>query len=65
VSFAAITLCVASQRVFIAVVYFLIDSVRKLFGYTLVFMTVTINNQLHFSVEFTLRKSLANDGHFR
>jgi hypothetical protein len=31
VSFAAITLCVASQRVFIAVaVYFVIDSVRKL-----------------------------------
>jgi hypothetical protein len=31
VSFAAITLCVASQRVFIvAVVYFGIDSVRKL-----------------------------------
>jgi hypothetical protein len=29
VSFAAITLCVASQRVFI-VVYFVIDSVRKL-----------------------------------
>jgi hypothetical protein len=30
-SFAAITLCVASQRVFIAVnVYFVIDSVRKL-----------------------------------
>jgi uncharacterized membrane protein len=28
-SFAAITLCVASQRVFI-VVYFVIDSVRKL-----------------------------------
>jgi hypothetical protein len=28
-SFAAITLCVASQRVF-AVVYFVIDSVRKL-----------------------------------
>jgi hypothetical protein len=28
VSFAAITLCVASQRVFI--VYFVIDSVRKL-----------------------------------
>jgi hypothetical protein len=37
VSFAAITLCVASQRVFI-VVYFVIDSVRKLFdtpSYTL------------------------------
>jgi hypothetical protein len=32
VSFAAITLCVTSQRVFItAVVYFVIDSVRKLF----------------------------------
>jgi hypothetical protein len=31
VSFAAITLCVASQQVFIAVgVYFVIDSVRKL-----------------------------------
>jgi hypothetical protein len=31
VSFAAITLCVASQRLFIVVsVYFVIDSVRKL-----------------------------------
>jgi hypothetical protein len=30
VSFDAITLCVASQRVFIVVVYFVIDSVRKL-----------------------------------
>jgi hypothetical protein len=30
VSFAATTLCVASQRVFIIVVYFVIDSVRKL-----------------------------------
>jgi len=30
VSFAAITLCVASQRGFIVVVYFVIDSVRKL-----------------------------------
>jgi hypothetical protein len=30
VSFAAITLCVASQRVFIVVVDFLMDSVRKL-----------------------------------
>jgi hypothetical protein len=30
VSFAAITLSVASQRVFIVVVYFVIDSVRKL-----------------------------------
>jgi hypothetical protein len=30
VSFAAITLCVASQRVFIVVIYFVIDSVRKI-----------------------------------
>jgi uncharacterized protein HemY len=30
VSFAAIALYVASQRVFIVVVYFIIDSVRKL-----------------------------------
>jgi hypothetical protein len=30
VSFAAITLCVASQRVFVVVVDFIIDSVRKL-----------------------------------
>jgi hypothetical protein len=36
VSFAAVTLCVASQRVFIVVVDFVIDSVRKLFGYTFV-----------------------------
>jgi uncharacterized membrane protein len=31
VSFAVITLCVGSQRVFI-IVYFVIDSVRKLLG---------------------------------
>jgi hypothetical protein len=30
VGFAATTLCVASQRVLIIVVYFVIDSVRKL-----------------------------------
>jgi hypothetical protein len=30
VSFAAITLCVAPQRVFIVVVYFVTDSVPKL-----------------------------------
>jgi hypothetical protein len=36
VSFAVITLCVASQRVFIVVivVYFVIDSVRKLLDIT-------------------------------
>jgi len=36
VSFAAITICVTSQRMFILVVYFIMDSVRKLFVYTLV-----------------------------
>jgi len=35
VSFAAITICVASQRVFIVVVYFVTDSVRKLLDTTL------------------------------
>jgi hypothetical protein len=34
VSFAAITLCVASQRVFIVVIHFVIDSVRKLMDTT-------------------------------
>jgi hypothetical protein len=29
-SVAALTLCVASQRVFVVVVYFIIDSVQKL-----------------------------------
>jgi hypothetical protein len=41
VSFAFITLCVASQRVFIVVivaVYFVIDSVRKLLDRPLRFM---------------------------
>jgi hypothetical protein len=42
VNFAAITLCVASQRVFIVVsAYFVIDSVRKLLdtlSYTLHFL---------------------------
>jgi hypothetical protein len=35
VSFAAVTLCVASQHVFIVVVYFVIDSVRELLDITL------------------------------
>jgi len=40
VSFAAITLCVASQRVFIAVVvYFVIESVRKLSVHPRIFGT--------------------------
>jgi hypothetical protein len=48
VSFAAITLCVASQRVFVVVVvvvvYFVIDSGRKLLdmpSYTLLFTIIT------------------------
>jgi hypothetical protein len=44
VSFAAITLCVASQRVFI-VVYFVIGSVRKLLNtpsYTLSYELLTV-----------------------
>jgi hypothetical protein len=40
VSFAAITLCVASQQVFSIAVYFVIDSVRKVFGYILVYKAV-------------------------
>jgi hypothetical protein len=45
VSFAAITLCVASQRVFVVVVYFVIDSVRKLLdtpSYTLFFSVAIV-----------------------
>jgi hypothetical protein len=34
VSFEAITLCVASQRVFIVVIYFDIDSIRKILDTT-------------------------------
>jgi hypothetical protein len=42
VSFAAIILCIASQRVFIVVsVYFVVNSVRKLLD-TLVFLVRTI-----------------------
>jgi hypothetical protein len=41
VSFAAITLCVASQRVIIVVVYFVIASVRKLLD-TPSYMIITL-----------------------
>jgi hypothetical protein len=41
VSFAAITLCVPSQQVFIVVVYFVIVLVQKLFGNTIVYMNVS------------------------
>jgi hypothetical protein len=48
VSFASITLCVASRRVFIVVsVYFVIDSVRKLFD-TLSYMRMCFNIRVEF-----------------
>jgi hypothetical protein len=45
VSVAAITLCIASQRVFIVVVYFVMDSVRKHLGtpsYIYIYMYVCV-----------------------
>jgi hypothetical protein len=59
VSFGTITLCVASQRVLIVVVYFVIDSVRKLLdthsyaapGLTITLLSVRTNRTgLNFSV---------------
>jgi hypothetical protein len=49
VSFAAITLCVVSQRVFVVVVYFLRLS-PETFGYTLVCSSLTASciSLLHF-----------------
>jgi hypothetical protein len=51
VSFAAITLCVASQRVFIVVVVcFVIDSVRKLLNtpfYVCIRYVINFNKTLH------------------
>jgi hypothetical protein len=47
VSFAAITLCVASQRVFIVIVYFVIVSVRKL-------LDIPSHRVLHFRINHTL-----------
>jgi hypothetical protein len=44
VSFAAITLCVSCQRVFIAVVYFVIDSVWKLLDTSSYCQQYEINN---------------------
>jgi hypothetical protein len=42
VSFSAITLCVASQRVFIIIFYFVIDSVRKLLDTSLCVLYVRL-----------------------
>jgi hypothetical protein len=43
VSFAAVTLCVASQRVSIVVVYFVVHSVRKLLDTPLYILYTTYN----------------------
>jgi hypothetical protein len=59
VSFAAITLCVASQRVIPKVsVYFVIESVLKLLD-TLSYMRPTPNFQFHLIFTFTKLKSIA------
>jgi hypothetical protein len=53
VSSAAITLCVASQRVFIVVsVYFVMDSVRKRLD--------TTSYLMHFPIEKILEKGILN-----
>jgi len=48
VSFAAISFCVASQRVFVIVVYFITDSVRKLLDITSYLMQHTVTLVLVF-----------------
>jgi uncharacterized membrane protein len=50
VSFGAITLCVASQRVFV-VVYFVIDSVRKLLD-TLSYVSLIIDLSMRTASEY-------------
>jgi hypothetical protein len=65
VSFAAITLCVASERVFVVVsIYFVIDSVRKLLdtpSYTLLFSVGTFYELFPWldpSVSFAMRTEI-------
>jgi hypothetical protein len=53
VSFAAITLCVASQRVFIFVLYFVIDSVRKLLDIPLYSIIIFSSTPKSFPFRFT------------
>jgi hypothetical protein len=53
--FAAITLCVVSQRVFILSVYFFIDSVRKLLdtsSYSLLYLASSSDFQIKFCTHF-------------
>jgi hypothetical protein len=52
VSFAAITLCVAPQRVFIVVLCFVIDSVRKLLD-TLSYIVIGLNSELKNTWSYT------------
>jgi hypothetical protein len=65
-SFAAITLCVASQRVFIVtvVVYFVIDSVRKLLAthsyINLALLTIQINFFVQIRVHWVGGGALVN-----
>jgi hypothetical protein len=56
VSFAAITLCVASQWVFIAIVCFVIDSVRKLMDTTSYVKPIiySLHSQLRNGVQFRI-----------
>jgi hypothetical protein len=65
VSFAAITLCVASQRVIPKVsVYFIIDSGRKLFGYTLVLDKRTLRQWKyfgHFKDKFVIKETIGEE----
>jgi hypothetical protein len=53
VSFAAITLCVASQRVLIIVVFFFIDSVRKLLD-----TTSQLNTQTTLPLPYRVRSQI-------
>jgi hypothetical protein len=55
VSFAAITLCVASQQVFIVVVvYFVIDSVRKILNTSSYELLMIINDGYLGSVKYRI-----------
>jgi len=54
VSFAAITLCVASQQVFIVVVYFVIDSVWKLLDTPSCRCLLTAKQGTQFCIQRTL-----------
>jgi hypothetical protein len=58
VSFATITRCVASQQVFIVVIYFIINSVQNLLDTPLYLLTV--KNQTNVHMIFLTGNSLRN-----